>query len=186
MKKIITIVLAALMLLSLAACAAEETQPTLSPEEQAFEAACSLMEEGKYQEAIDAFSALESYRKIQKKIDEAQEALENQKLAEEAAVREAELKKIRHLLGTWKSSDGTIELTFQENMFCHYREWMEPTMTREIDYAYTLHAETAYLEAFPVADPALKTDLGFPITVEDRDGIAHLLIAGYDFTRIEE
>ena len=61
MKRLFCVLLSISMLLSLAAC----SQP--DPEQEAFEAACALLEEGKYQEAIDAFSRLESYRKVQEK-----------------------------------------------------------------------------------------------------------------------
>ena len=90
MKRILCIILSILMLLSLAACG----EPEPDPEQLAFEAACALLEEGKYREAIDAFSRLESYRKVQSKINEAEAALEAQWLASEEAAKQAELEKL--------------------------------------------------------------------------------------------
>ena len=83
MKRILCIILSILMLLSLAACG----EPEPDPEQLAFEAACALLEEGKYQEAIAAFSRLESYRKVQEKIDAAEAGLEAQWLTTSVTVR---------------------------------------------------------------------------------------------------
>lgn len=184
MKKITAILIMLAMLLSLTACGAQEAAPSAA--EQAYEDACALLAEGKYEEAIEAFTSLESYRRIQEKIDEAAAALEAQKLAEEQAAHEAHLANISHLLGKWKSEDGTIELTFQEDMLCHYREWIEVDMTREIDYPYTLAEDAAYLESMPVANQEEKTDLGFAITIEERDGVTYLTVGGIAFLRAEE
>lgn len=78
MKKTISLLLALVMLLSLAACSSE---PEKSGEELAFEAANALLESGDYEGAIAAFSQIGMYQQISAKIQEAQAALDAQSTA---------------------------------------------------------------------------------------------------------
>lgn len=195
MKKIITTILAALMLLFLAACGAGAAEPTLSPEEQAFEVACALLEEGKYQEAYAAFTTLESYQRIQEKIDEAAAGIEAERLAEEAAAKEALLQQIGFLLvSTWRDTGSTTELTFSECAddgtgfvgTVHYLEWIEPTTKREADYNWFLREGQIYISYLPNLPRENIPKEGFLLTVEERDGVTHLLVGDYDFVPAED
>lgn len=197
MKQIICMIMSILMLLSLAACAAGEPEPTLSPEEQAFEAACALLEEGKYKEAYAAFTTLESYQRIQEKIDEAAAGIEAERLAEEAAAKEALLQQVGFLYGTtWRDIGSTTELTFNECAddgtgegfvgTVHYLEWMEPTMKREADYNWFLREGSIYISYLPNLPRENIPEKGFLVTVEERDGVTHLLVGDYDFVPAED
>lgn len=196
MKKIITTILAALMLLFLAACGAGAAEPTLSPEEQAFEAACALLEEGKYQEAYAAFTTLESYRRIQEKIDEAAAGIEAERLAEEEAAKQALLQQVGFLYGTtWRDTRSTAELTFGEcqetdtgsfSGEVHYLDWIDSTTKREADYLWTMTAGEIYIPYLPVLGRENIPEEGFLITVEEQNGVIHLLVGECDFVRTED
>lgn len=196
MKRFFCVLLSIAMLLSLAACGAEETEPTLSPEAQAFEAACKLLEEGKYQEAIEAFSRLESYRKVQSKIDEAARGLEAQQLAAEEAARQALLQQVGFLYGTtWRDTRSTAELTFAECQddysggftgTVHSLDWIDSTTKREADYIWYLRDGQISIPYLPCLPRDGAPEEGFPVTVEERNGVTHLLVGDCDFVRNED
>lgn len=196
MKRIVCMIMGILMLLSLAACGAGEAEPTLSPEEQAFEAACALLEEGKYQEAYAAFTTLESYQRIQEKIDEAAAGIEAQRLAEEEAAKQALLQQVGFLYGTtWRDTRSTAELTFGEcqdngtGSFTgevHYLDWIDSTTKREADYPWTMVEGEIYVSYLPVLGRENIPEDGFLFTVEERDGVTHLLVGECDFVRTED
>lgn len=195
MKRLFCILLSISMLLSLAACGAGEAEPTLSPEEQAFEAACALLEEGKYQEAYAAFTTLESYQRIQEKIDEAAAGIEAQRLAEEEAAKQALLDKVGFLYGTtWRDTRSTAELTFGEcqdngtGSFTgevHYLDWLDSTTKREADYPWTMANGEIFISYLPNLPRENIPEEGFPFTVEEREGVTHLLVGEYDFVPSE-
>ena len=185
MKRILCIILSILMLLSLAAC----SQP--DPEQEAFEAACALLEEGNYAEAIEAFSQLESYRKVQEKIDAAEAGLEAQRLAAEKAAREAELEKLGFLYGTtWHELGGTIELTFEEYQHggspLHCRYWDDWGNLETFDTHWEFIDGEIRVAYFPGLDPDVAPGAVHPVTAEERDGITHLLVGDLDFVRSED
>lgn len=75
MKKIIVLTLCMILILDLAGCgssqSAEDGIPMASKEEQkAYDAACELMEQGKYSEAADAFANVPLYDAIWSKLNE--------------------------------------------------------------------------------------------------------------------
>ena len=187
MKRILCIILSILMLLSLAACG----EPEPDPEQLAFEAACALLEEGKYQEAIDAFSRLESYRKVQEKIDEAEAALEAQWLASEKAARQAELEKLGFLYGTtWHELGGTAELTFEEHQnggsLAHYRYWDDWRSLNDFDTHWVFIDGGIWINYLPDLDYDASGEYGYRATAEERDGVTHLLVGDLDFVRSED
>lgn len=187
MKRILCIILSILMLLSLAACG----EPEPDPEQLAFEAACALLEEGKYQEAIAAFSRLESYRKVQEKIDEAEAALEAQWLASEEAARQAELEKLGFLYGTtWHELGGTAELTFEEHQNggspLHCRHWEDRETLEDFDAHWKFIDGEIWISYFPGLDPDTSGEYGYRATAEERDGVTHLLVGDLDFVRSED
>ena len=185
MKRMICTLLAAVLLLSLAACGKPD------PEQEAFEAACALLEEGNYAEAIKAFSQLESYRKVQEKIDEAEAALEAQWLASEEAARQAELEQLGFLYGTtWHELGGTIELTFDgyqhggSPLHCRYWDGWGNLETFDAHWVFIDgEIRAAY---FPGIDPDAAMGAVHPMTAEERDGITHLLVGDLDFVRSED
>jgi len=86
-KKTFALVLLAVLLLSLMACgkASETSIPMASKEEQeAFDAACALIESGDYVRAIDALAGIPLYDAVQKKINEANAALEQASVAHDS------------------------------------------------------------------------------------------------------
>ena len=191
MKRLTCILLSILMLLSLTACAQEP-----DPEGQAFQAACALLEEGKYQEAYAAFTALDSYRRIQEKIDQSLTGMEQQRLAQEEAARQALLEKVGFLYGTtWRDIGSTTELTFGEladegygGPFVgevHFLDWMDATTRWEADYIWYLTEEGILISYLPELPQEDRPELGYPVTVEERDGTTHLLVGGYDFIPAE-
>lgn len=185
MKRILCIILSILMLLSLAAC----SQP--DPEQLAFEAACALLEEGKYQEAIDAFSRLESYRKVQEKIDAAEAALEAQWLASEEAAKQAELEKLGFLYGTtWHELGGTIELTFDEyqhgGSLAHCRYWDIWGSLNDIDTHWQFIDGEIWINYLPDIHSDPSGEYGHRVTADERDGVTHLLVGDLDFVRNED
>lgn len=196
MKRLFCILLSISMLLSLAACGAGEAEPTLSPEEQAFEAACALLEEGKYQEAYAAFTTLESYQRIQEKIDEAAAGIEAQRLAEEEAAKQALLQQVGFLYGTtWRDTRSTAELTFGEcqetdtgsfSGEVHYLDWIDSTTKREADYTWYLRDGQVSIPYLPCLPRDNVPEEGFSVTVEEQNGVTHLLIGECDFVRNED
>lgn len=101
MKRTLALLLALLMAFSLCACGgsstpsetsapAETPEVTVSPEEEAYNAALALMEEGKYEEAIAAFDALGGYEDSQAKVEECQAKLAEAKYSEACALMDAE------------------------------------------------------------------------------------------------
>ena len=192
MKRIFCILLSLVMLLSLAACGAREAEPTLSPEEQAFEAACALLEEGKYQEAYDAFNALESYRKVQVMIDQALHGMELERLAAEEAERQAQLEKVGFLYGTtWHELGGTLEITFDELLDGFYGElrysnWRDRETVDEYGSSWYHQNGQIWISSLPGLDWEAAQDLGHPVKTEERDGITHLLVGDLDFVRTED
>lgn len=185
MKRLFCVLLSISMLLSLAACGKPD------PEQLAFEAACALLEEGKYQEAIDAFSRLESYRKVQEKIDAAEAGLEAQWLASEEAAKQAELEKLGFLYGTtWHELGGTIELTFEEHQNggspLHCRYWEDRETLEDFDAHWKFIDGEIRVAYFPGLDPDAAPGAVHPVTAEERDGITHLLIGDLDFVRSED
>jgi hypothetical protein len=188
MKRILCIILSILMLLSLAACG----EPEPDPEQLAFEAACALLEEGKYQEAIDAFSRLESYRKVQSKIYEAEAALEAQWLASEEAAKQAELEKLGFLYGTtWHELGGTLEVTFDALMDgffgeLRYSYQRDRETVDENDGVWYFQDGNIWIGHLPGLDWEGAEELGHKAKTEERDGITHLLIGDLDFVRSED
>jgi len=185
MKRIFCIFLSILMLLSMAAC----SQP--DPEQVAFEAACALLEEGKYQEAIEAFSALESYRRIQGKINEAEAAMNAEWLASEEAARQAELEKLGFLYDTtWYELGGTMELTFDEcqnggsPLHCLYWDHWGTLESYETHWEFI--GGEIWISHLPGLDPDASGENGYRATAEDRDGVTHLLIGELDFVCSED
>lgn len=189
MKRLFSILFALGMLLSLSACAAGE--PALSSEEQAFQAACALLEEGKYQEAYAAFTALESYQRIQEKVDEAAAGIEALRRAEEDAAKQTELEQLDFLCGTtWHELGGTTELTFDayqrggSRLHCLYRYDWETTDAYDVHWKFIDgEIRVAY---FSGLDPDVDPELGHLVIPEERDGVTHLLIGGLDFVRTED
>ena len=188
MKRILCIILSILMLLSLAACC----EPEPDPEQLAFEAACALLEEGKYREAIDAFSRLESYRKVQSKIYEAEAALEAQWLASEEAAKQAELEKLGFLYGTtWHELGGTLEVTFDALMDgffgeLRYSNQRDRETVDENDGVWYFQDGNIWIGHLPGLDWEVAEELGHKAKTEERDGITHLLIGDLDFVRSED
>ena len=101
MKRMLAMLLALVMAFSLCACgggssasgAAEsaetpkvEEEVPISPEEEAYSAALALMEEGKYEEAIAAFTELNAYEDSQTKLEECRAKLAEAKYDEASAL----------------------------------------------------------------------------------------------------
>lgn len=101
MKRMLALLLALVMAFSLCACgggssasgsaeSAEtpkvEEEVPISPEEEAYGAALALMEEGKYEEAIAAFTALDAYEDSQTKLEECRAKLAEAKYDEASAL----------------------------------------------------------------------------------------------------
>ena len=185
MKRLFCILLSISMLLSLAACGKPD------PEQVAFEEACALLEAGKYQEAYAALTALESYRRIQEKIDEAAAGIEAQRLAGEEAAMQTELEQLGFLCDTtWHELGGTIDLTFEEyqngGSLLHCRYWNDWGTLESFDIHWKFingEIRTAY---FPGLDPDVNPELGHLVTPEERDGVTHLLVGDLDFVRSED
>ena len=186
MKRLFCVLLSISMLLSLAACGKPD------PEQLAFEAACALLEEGKYQEAIDAFSRLESYRKVQEKIDAAEAGLEAQWLASEEAAKQAELEKLGFLYGTtWHELGGTLEVTFDALMDgfygeLHYSHQRDRETVDENDGVWYFQDGEIWIGHLPGLDWDVAEELGHKAKTEERDGITHLLVGDLDFVRSED
>ena len=186
MKRLFCVLLSISMLLSLAACGKPD------PEQLAFEAACALLEEGKYQEAIDAFSRLESYRKVQEKIDAAEAGLEAQWRASEEAAKQAELEKLGFLYGTtWHELGGTLEVTFDALMDgfygeLHYSHQRDRETVDENDGVWYFQDGEIWIGHLPGLDWDVAEELGHKAKTEERDGITHLLVGGLDFVRSED
>ena len=101
MKRMLALLLALVMVFSLCACGGSssasgsaesaetpkvEEEVPISPEEEAYSAALALMEEGKYEEAIAAFTALDAYADSQTKLEECRAKLAEAKYDEASAL----------------------------------------------------------------------------------------------------
>lgn len=83
MRRILAALVALIMCLALSACGASNTEPSQSEadlrvqaEQEAFEEAEALIAEGKLEEAIEAFSKIESYKKVAETVMEREQAKE--------------------------------------------------------------------------------------------------------------
>lgn len=156
MKKTISLLLALVMLLSLAACSSE---PEKSGEELAFEAANALLESGDYEGAIAAFSQIGMYQQISAKIQEAQDLLD----ASNAGF----------LYGKWMDFSGNdFEMELREG----------GTGTIVQNDGTTLNMEYEYKDGAVY----IQQPLSFTLEVTEVDGIIHLIGEGVGLNLVSE
>lgn len=133
MKRIVTLLLALLMVLSLCACGSsapvapaapaagdagsEKEAPSeeiaADPDAEAYKAALALMDEGKYEDAIAAFSAIEAYEDSAAKLQECRDKLTQEQYSEANALmaeeKYVEAGAIFKTLGDFEDSADKLE-----------------------------------------------------------------------------
>lgn len=103
-KKIISLLLCVLLILSLSACGKLKRDPQMMQQEAELEHANALMEAGDYEAAIGILESMDTYRQITQKLDEAEIGYQKQQLAE-----------FDWLFGTtWYALERDMQVTFQK------------------------------------------------------------------------
>ena len=164
MKKIIAVLTALLILAVLAGCgesAAEGSIPMASKEEQkAFDAACELMEQGKYSEAADAFANVPLYDAIWSKLNEIN------RLTGSASADA--------LTGTWYNLNGNDDAMYDKHDY--YLEFPgngrvvfgTKSESGGLAFSYSYEGDAVY---FYVP----STQATYRLSVSQIDGITHLI-----------
>ena len=80
------------------------------------------------------------------------------------------------------SEDGTGSFTGQ----VHYLDWIDSTTKREADYPWFLMEGDVFISYLPCLPRENIPEEGFPVTVEERNGVTHLLMGDCDFVRNED